>query len=159
MVQHKGNFCRTFLRISAVLLFTAVICQSEELSLPFPSLIKEIGPTISIYSPTGNPRCFRLVGGETATTRDIVAVSNGNGAFDSGRAIFLVHGFKDNENSEWLHVLKNALMGERQQTVVIVGWGGGADLPNINYKKALANIQTASIWLGGQIDNLLKKSF
>ncbi|ODM97890.1 Pancreatic triacylglycerol lipase, partial [Orchesella cincta] len=131
------------------------VCHAE-LSLPFPSLIKEIQPTISVYSPTGNPKCFRLVGGGTGTTRDIVALSNGQGAFDSERIIFIVHGFKDNENTEWLHVMKNALVKERQQTVVIFGWGGGSDLPNINYKKALANIQTSAIWLGEIITELRK---
>lgn len=52
--------------------------------------------------------------------------------------------------------MKNMLMNERQQTVVIVGWGGGADLPHITYKKALANIQTSAIWLGEIVTELRK---
>lgn len=148
----------TVVKVGVVVLvfLTANICHAEEISLPFPSLIKEIIPTISVYSPVrgGNPQCFRLVGGGTATTRDLVAVSNGHRAFETGRVIFLVHGFRDNEQSEWLHDLKNSLMKEREQTVIIVGWGGGADLPNINYKKALANIQTTAIWLGEIVTEL-----
>jgi len=87
-------------------------------------------------------------------------MAGGHGAFDTSRVVFVTHGYKDSADSKWMHVLKNVLiaapMPKPQQTVILVGWGGGANLPHLEYKKAAGNIRSVGAWLGDFVDELRK---
>jgi hypothetical protein len=85
-------------------------------------------------------------------------MAGGHGAWDTSRVVFVTHGFKDSVESRGMHVLKNALLASPQpkppQTVVLVGWGGGANLPHLEYKKAAGNIRSIGAWLGDVVEEL-----
>lgn len=134
--------------------------STPQLALPSPSPISEIQPSLAIYSPTGNPPCFVL---PTSTSnspasynsKDFVIIAGGHGAWLVPRVVFITHSFKENGDTPWLHVLKNAILqAQPQTTVVLVGWGGGADSPFIKYDKAAGNIKSVGAWLGDIADEL-----
>lgn len=79
----------------------------------------------------------------------IAFMSKTLGLHEVTKVIFLVHGFLNNINTPWLHEMKDIMLQERDQVVVIVGWGKGADLLPVRYNSAAANTETVGIWLSG----------
>jgi pimeloyl-ACP methyl ester carboxylesterase len=71
----------------------------------------------------------------------------------SRRTIFLVHGWNSNGESAWLHSMKDALLAKEDANVVIVDWGGGAELAN--YFQAASNTRTMGAYTALVTDNLI----
>ncbi|XP_034244494.1 pancreatic triacylglycerol lipase-like [Thrips palmi] len=67
-----------------------------------------------------------------------VELSLQGSTFDGAkRTFFLVHGFLNSGNDEWMAKLKDAILGQVDGNVFIVNWGGGAIDPN--YLQAASN--------------------
>jgi len=48
------------------------------------------------------------------------------------RVVFIVHGYRDTGYTDWMHSMKNAMIEERNQTVVIVDWAEGNQITKTN---------------------------
>ena len=95
------------------------------------------------------------------------------------RVVFIVHGYRDTGYADWMHSMKNAMIEERNQTVVIVDWaegnqitktnalylymehklkpifpGAGANRPDYDYKQSFVNIKPMGTWLSELIKEI-----
>ena len=73
------------------------------------------------------------------------------------RIIFLTHGFRTDKHKDWLHLMKDRMLSERDQTVVILGWGKGADIGLLNYEQASANSLAVGEWLSPYVIEIRKR--
>lgn len=78
------------------------------------------------------------------------------GILDGKRIIFIVHGFLNTNEESWMHEMKDAMLRDRDQHVVLVGWGRGADIGATNYPQAAGNTQAVGEWLG-QLTSQIRK--
>jgi pimeloyl-ACP methyl ester carboxylesterase len=69
------------------------------------------------------------------------------------RTVFIAHGWNSNGNSAWLSTMKNAFLDREDMNVVIVDWGGGAEV--LNYAKAASNTRTTGAYTARVYQNLL----
>jgi hypothetical protein len=67
------------------------------------------------------------------------------------RLVFVTHGFRNTMDTPWMAQMKDALLNESDQTVILLGWGAGADLYPVRYLQAAANIQSVAEWLSGHL--------
>ncbi|XP_077978242.1 phospholipase A1 VesT1.02-like [Glandiceps talaboti] len=82
--------------------------------------------------------------------------------YNSGKVVFIVHGFTNDIESEWMNEMKDALFLRREiNTVILVGWGKGAIVdvaePTKIYRQAAANTQEVGLWLGKIVSGIDKK--
>ena len=75
------------------------------------------------------------------------------------RLIILTHGFLSTKQVSWLHQLKDAILASKsekyhRQLVMILGWGGGANIGLRQYPQAAANGLEVGRWLGAILREL-----
>ena len=78
---------------------------------------------------------------------ETITALRSKGILDGKRIIFIVHGFLNTNEESWMHEMKDAMLRERDQHVVLVGWGRGADIGATNYPQAAGNTQAVGEWL------------
>ncbi|XP_054156751.1 phospholipase A1-like [Oppia nitens] len=78
-------------------------------------------------------------------------------AATGSRLVFIAHGFRSHKHTEWLHIMKDRLIDERDQTVAIVGWGKGSDIGVSAYEQAAANALAVGQWLAPYLRELRKR--
>jgi len=106
--------------------------------------LKDIKPQLHVYRQQRDVlKIPHDVSAESAA-----ALLSENDYLTSSRLIFIVHGFRNTIDTEWLLTMKDAMIKESDQTVILVGWGNGANLLPIEYLQAGANIQAVGDWLG-----------
>lgn len=59
------------------------------------------------------------------------------------QVLFVIHGYEDNIDTPWLYEMSDALLAVDDFTVIVTGWGKGADFW-VNYGQAASNTQTVS---------------
>lgn len=64
------------------------------------------------------------------------------------RVVYIAHGFRGNIRTKWTYKLKDAMLKERDQTVIIVCWGDGAGTNIWEYGQSAANIIPLGDWMG-----------
>jgi pimeloyl-ACP methyl ester carboxylesterase len=110
--------------------------------IALPMCVEEMNPHYAMYTQS-NPGT-----GELFDHTTVPAVFNG-----ALRTIFIVHGWNSNGESAWLHTMKDALLLKENANVVIVDWGGGAELAN--YFQAASNTRTMGAYTALVVDNLI----
>lgn len=71
----------------------------------------------------------------------------------TNRLVIITHGFHNDITTPWLTSFKDKILNSTHshnddQTVVLVGWGEGANILVIWYRQAAANVITVGDWLG-----------
>lgn len=99
-----------------------------------------IEPTFGVYSRTG---------AQTYNITDPNQIDNitsrlVQGGLIRNRVLYVVHGFQNNFQTPWLKEMADALLSVEDSTVIIVGWGKGADLGLTEVTQAIANILPVS---------------
>ena len=95
--------------------------DSKEMEIPFPD--------------SNNPEC-------------VVAKLRENNYLATGKVVFIVHGFRNELRSPWMKEMADALRKvEKNTLIMLVGWGGGANLVPLKYKEAVANVEVVGEWL------------
>lgn len=119
-----------------------------KLKLPDPYDIETIKPNLVFYR--NGLKYFEVK--YDADPRDVAVQLKSAGYLDTERLIVITHGFHNNFNTDWLHTYKDTILNvsssiKKEQTVAILGWGGGADLVVIFYRNAAANVVPVGQWL------------
>jgi len=73
----------------------------------------------------------------------------------SRKTIFLIHGYTNDKNTNWMHNMKNALLDKGSYNVVIVGWGGGSQ--ELYYPRAASNTRVVGAETAAVAQNLLNR--
>jgi len=110
--------------------------------IALPYCIEQMNPHYYMYTQSNQAT------GEEFNHLTVPSVYNG-----ARRSIFLVHGWNSNGNSAWLHSMKNTLLGVEDANVVIVDWGGGAQLAN--YFQSASNTRSMGAYTALVFDNLV----
>ena len=118
-------------------------------TLPDPWTIKEISPRI-VFFQNGRPE---LELPYDMKPREMALKLEKANFLNVSRLIFITHGFHNNFNAPWMgffkdDILKVSKIMSFDQTVAVIGWGGGADLLVFRYRQAAANIIPVGKWLG-----------
>lgn len=79
------------------------------------------------------------------------------GAFESTRIVFLTHGFIHHIDVDWMNDMKNAMLEHEDMTVVVVGWGGGANIGVDRYEQAAKNIESVGCWLANHLREIKRR--
>ncbi|XP_052264636.1 pancreatic lipase-related protein 2-like isoform X2 [Dreissena polymorpha] len=58
---------------------------------------------------------------------------------------FVIHGFNNNKNTKWLHVMKNELLKNADMNVFLVCWGNGS--AGLDFNQAVANTRVVAAQL------------
>lgn len=111
-------------------------------SLPKPWSVDYIQPKIEVYRRDKK----MVITWQTTPEEAIESLKNGK-FLDTNRIIFVVHGFENSIDTDWLGKIKVELLKQCDQTVALVGWGRGAHLLPIRYKQSAANTETVGVWL------------
>jgi pimeloyl-ACP methyl ester carboxylesterase len=111
-------------------------------SIPLPMCIEEMNPVYTMYTRSNQNL------GQTFTHTTVPSVFVG-----SRRTVFLIHGWNSDGTSSWLHSMKNAFLTKEDINVVIVDWGGGAQLAN--YFQAASNTRTMGAYTALVFNNLI----
>jgi pimeloyl-ACP methyl ester carboxylesterase len=109
---------------------------------PLPQCIETMKPVYSMFTRANTNI------GEAFDHTSVPSVYVG-----SRRTIFLVHGWNSDGTSSWLRTMKNTLLDKEDANVVIVDWGGGAQLAN--YFQAASNTRTMGAYSAMLFDNLI----
>ena len=132
-----------------------VIVQPQFLGdMPDPWPIPEIYPELIVFRKD-RPK---LEISHDMTGEEAVDLLDRNDLLAKSRVIFITHGFRTDKNKEWLHLMKDRMIEERDQTVVIVGWGKGADIGLLNYEQASANCLAVGKWLSTHLIAIRNRS-
>ncbi|KAF7496340.1 Pancreatic lipase-related protein 3 [Sarcoptes scabiei] len=126
--------------------------------LPEPDEISMIQPTLSIFIEKDSDPAL-IIEHDQAPEKAISLVRNYLDSLSLSqkkiRLVVLTHGFRSNDQSDWLNDAKDAILDagylidqNYHQIVGILGWGGGADIGLLNYPKAAANCLETGKWLG-----------
>jgi pancreatic triacylglycerol lipase len=94
--------------------------------IPLPECQTSIGITHEVFT-----RANRLVG-QAITRTNVPSVWQG-----SKESVFLIHGWNNNKDTQWLIDAKNAILDRDDKNVIITGWGPGAN--RANYAQSAAN--------------------
>jgi pancreatic lipase-related protein 1 len=112
--------------------------------LPLPDCPSDINPSYRMYTRR-NPTI-----GEDFDDTIIPSV------FDpTKRTVFMVHGYQGNGNDLWLDDMRQAFVDREDINAVIVGWEGGADIPN--YLQAASNVRTTGAYTSHVASNLVTR--
>jgi len=79
------------------------------------------------------------------------------GAFETTRIAFLTHGFIHHIDVDWMNDMKNAMLEHEDMTVVVVGWGGGANIGVDRYEQAAKNIESVGCWLANHLREIKRR--
>ncbi|CAL8139644.1 unnamed protein product [Orchesella dallaii] len=79
------------------------------------------------------------------------------GAFETTRIVFLTHGFIHHIDVDWMADMKNAMLEHENMTVVVLGWGGGANIGVDRYELAAKNIEPVGCWLGNHLREIKRR--
>ena len=114
--------------------------DSLTLSFPKPSPTDAIKPEL---------RVFRRGRQQMTVTHeeDPASALDSGGFLNVGKLVFIVHGFWNTGDEEWIQNMRDALVMAEDQTVVVVAWGGGANLGLFKYDQAASNTRTMGSWL------------
>ncbi|CAD5118466.1 DgyrCDS7171 [Dimorphilus gyrociliatus] len=110
--------------------------------LPLPSCPDVISPIFNLYTRSNRNSPQRVY-------------RNGIPSLYRGvkRTVFLVHGFNNNENVDWIIEMKNAFLIREDVNVIVTGWGGGAE--TIDYPWAASNTRVVGAEIGVTAENLI----
>lgn len=112
-------------------------------SLPKPWSVDYIQPKIEVFRKSFDPM---LITWDTTPDKAIESLKSAK-YLDTNRIIFVVHGFENSIDTDWMLKIKDELIKQCDQTVALVGWGRGAHLLPIRYKQSAANTESVGIWL------------
>ena len=126
------------------------------LPLPNPYPADQIKPELLVFRNMGTSACKDQSLPYKWSIEEAVKRLKTEGFLDKiNRVVFIVHGFLGNLKSPWMYQMKDALLEtEDEMLVVLVGWGGGADIGLLSYPEAVVNTQTVSNWLSGYVTAL-----
>jgi len=115
-------------------------------NMPLPTCPENMSPlTYTMYT-----RTTRNTG--QAVTETVVPAAY----VSSRRTVFLAHGWNSDGTSSWLTTMKNTFLDREDINVVIVNWGGGAQI--LNYAQAASNTRTTGARTALIFQNLLRQS-
>ena len=117
--------------------------MSNSLFYPTSWTVDYIQPKLYLYR--GERQVFKVP--HEVSSYELALLLKHNDYLDAERLVVVVHGFRNSIESPWMDEMKDALLKESDQTVILVGWGNGADLYPIRYLQAAANIQSVGDWL------------
>jgi len=117
--------------------------------------LSEIKPELLIFAPNGK----ETVISHEVSPKTAIAKLNESGFLSLPRIVFIAHGFWNNSKTQWLHDMKDKMieLDPPEQTVVIVGWGRGAELAAFKYPQAAVNVEPVGVWLAPYVLELKKK--
>ena len=121
--------------------------------LPEPYPIQQIEPELMVYRKNRTKSEFKF----DVSPEDVVDLMIQNDLLAKSRCVFLTHGFRSDKHKEWLHLMKDRMIEERDQTVVIVGWGQGADIGIFYYEQASANALAVGQWLSSYLVEIYRR--
>src|SRR5699024_1002303 len=116
--------------------------------------LAEIQPELIAYGPSEGAM---LTIGHEVDSKKVVQLLKEANLLEFPRVVFIAHGFWGNSRSKWIHDLKGKFFEESDQTLIIVGWGKGAELPAYKYSQAAANAEPVARWLSNHILELKRK--
>lgn len=111
--------------------------------LPLPSCPDVIKPIFNLYTRRNRDSPQRVY------RNSIPSLYNGG-----KRTVFLVHGFNNDQNVNWILDMKNAFLTREDVNVIVTGWGGGAI--TINYPWAASNTRVVGTEIGVTAENLVR---
>jgi hypothetical protein len=95
-------------------------------TFPDPWDLNKIRPKLWIYQRSKSTYTEIL---HTADPDTVVRTFEEIGAFEGNKRIaFITHGFIHDIDVDWLKTMKDAALGHEDMVVVLVGWGGGANI-------------------------------
>lgn len=131
--------------------------------LPAPQKISQIDPELLLYTESSYTEYSLLINSSHSPEKAVQLIGEHltKEANQNERLIILTHGFLTTKNVSWLHQLKDAILsinkeGVKQQVVLILGWGGGADIGLTAYPQAAANALEVGRWLATILTELRK---
>jgi hypothetical protein len=86
--------------------------------------------------------------GQVFTHTSVPGVFNG-----ARRTVFIAHGWQTNGDASWLQTMKNSFLAREDMNVVIIDWGGGAEL--LLYPQSAANTRSMGAYTGLVFANLV----
>ena len=92
--------------------------------MPDPYPMSKIQPELIVFR---NDRMSLEVSYDKSS-EEVVDLLVSSDLLAESRIVFITHGFRSDKNTEWLHRMKDKMVVERDQTIVILGWGKGADI-------------------------------
>ena len=126
----------------------------QELKNPDP--IDKIKPEFLAFLP-GDSKEMEIRFPESNNPKRVVARLKGDNHLTTKRVVFIVHGFRNELRSPWMKEMADALREVEPDTLImIVGWGGGANLLPFKYKQAVANVTVVGEWLAGNMIEISK---
>lgn len=118
--------------------------------LPEPYPMSQIEPELIAYRKNRTKTEFKF----NVSPEQVLDLMLENDLLAKSRCVFITHGFRSDKHKDWLHSMKDRMIEERDQTVVIVGWGGGADIGILNYEQASANALAVGHWLSAYLTEI-----
>jgi len=105
---------------------------------PKPYTLDKVQPTFLVRYRNGQ-QAFNITNNDQI--QDMVTRIHQEGLIKN-RVLFVIHGYQNNIDTPWLYTTSDALLSVEDDTVIVIGWGKGADL--VNYLQAASNTQTVS---------------
>jgi len=103
-----------------------------------------------------NPLQYLMYTRTTRNTGQVVSSTVVPAAFvATRRTVFIAHGWNSDGNSAWLAPMKNAFLDREDINVVVVNWGGGAQI--LNYAQAASNTRTVGAYTALVMQNLISR--
>jgi hypothetical protein len=121
--------------------------------LPTPWSLNEIKPELFVYGPNNESTVIS----HEVNAKTAIAKLKESGFLSHPQIVFIAHGFWSNAKTQWLQDMKDKMIELTDQTVVIVGWGKGAELPAFKYPQSAANIEPIGVWLAAYVLEIKKK--
>jgi pimeloyl-ACP methyl ester carboxylesterase len=141
-------------------IFVALFCndvRSAEVCCDYVGCFTDDAPFDDIALPMCieemTPHYYMYTQSNTATAEEFDHTTVPSVFVGSRRTIFLVHGWNSNGNGGWVHDMKDTLLAAEDANVVIVDWGGGAELAN--YFQSASNTRSMGAYSALVFDNLV----
>jgi len=117
-----------------------------------PKILEQIVPDFHLYF-SGKSGTEVEINNASKDFEDHIEAAVAQSAVPGIECIFIVHGFQNDINAEWMHRLKDAILKNSSNSFVfIVGWGNGAKC--ISYPDAALNTYTVANWLAKYLQHL-----
>jgi len=146
--------------LGLVLLAVAHVSQAAEICCGATGCFNNNAPFNNLPLPTCPPGCslrYLMYTRSNRNTGQVVSDTSVPSVYSGARrTVVCTHGWNSDGNTSWLTAMKNAFLDREDINVIVLDWGGCAQLAN--YNQAASNTRTVGAQTALVFQNLLRQS-